>query len=185
MFNSKKYWESRYFNNGNSGLGSYNKSAQVKADYVNSVIEKYNIKTISDYGHGDGNQLTYLEGFKSYYGYDVSETIRKKCIETFTDTKYNFVNNTDDIPNTDLAMSLDVVYHLIEDDVYIDYLTKLFSKSKYVIIYSSNYDKRNSQHVYHRKFTDYVNTNINNFTLIDTNFPYTEEFGMFLYERVN
>ena len=44
MFDSKKYWESRYFNNGNSGLGSYDKSAQIKADYVNDVIEKYNIK---------------------------------------------------------------------------------------------------------------------------------------------
>ena len=182
MFDSKKYWESRYFNNGNSGLGSYDKSAQIKADYVNDVIEKYNIKSISDYGHGDGNQLTYLKGFESYYGYDVSKTIREKCIKTFTDTKYNFVSSIDDIPTTDLAMSLDVIYHLVEYDVYTDYLNKLFSKSKYVVIYSTDYNKQNSQHVYHRKFTDYVNDNMNNFTLIDTDFTYREEVGMFLYK---
>ncbi len=62
-----------------------------------------------------------------------------------------------------LTLSLDVIYHLIEDDIYDNYMRVLFDSShKYVIIYSSNCDlntKHQPAHVKHRRFTDWINSN--------------------------
>ena len=54
-------------------------------------------------------------------------------------------------------MSLDVIYHLIEDDVFEIYMHNLFeSAARCVCIYSSNEDSRTALHVKRRKFSDYV-----------------------------
>ena len=60
--------------------------------------------------------------------------------------------------NFDLAVSLDVIYHLVDDNIYEKYMNDLFnSTNKFVIIYSSNHqEKYNGSHVYPRKFTDYI-----------------------------
>jgi hypothetical protein len=56
--------------------------------------------------------------------------------------------------------------------MFADYMTRLFSASeKFVIIYSSNYDKQvlvygKISHVRHRKFTDWINEYAKNFKLI-------------------
>ena len=57
MFDSKKYWNDRYVKGQNSGAGSYNKLAQFKADVINDFLGRNQIKSIVDYGVGDGNQL--------------------------------------------------------------------------------------------------------------------------------
>lgn len=59
----------------------------------------------------------------------------------------------------ELLLSIDVIYHLLEDDVFEEYMSNLFSISnKYVIIYScDDYDNiNNASHVKQRKFTEYV-----------------------------
>lgn len=69
-----------------------------------------------------------------------------------------------------MTLSLDVLYHLIEDNVYYNYLNQLFELSDaFVIIYSSDMkdDGRYPSHVRPRKFTDWVKTNIPEFDLID------------------
>lgn len=70
----------------------------------------------------------------------------------------------------ELTLSLDVIYHLIEDQTFIDYMNTLFKASnKFVIIYSSNTDKNklSAPHVKHRKFTDWVEKNQTSFKLIE------------------
>lgn len=53
-------------------------------------------------------------------------------------------------------MSIDVIYHLIEDSVFNDYMGLLFNSStRFVILYSSNSNYLNSSsepHVKHRNF---------------------------------
>lgn len=57
----------------------------------------------------------------------------------------------------DLALSLDVLYHIVEEKNYLKYLQDLFNLSnKYVIVYSTNFYLNETQHVLHRKFTDDV-----------------------------
>ena len=63
----------------------------------------------------------------------------------------NFTNNI----MGDLSISLDPIYHLLEDNAFNLYMQHLFNSSKkYVIIYFSNNDKKWEKHVRHRKFTD-------------------------------
>jgi len=68
----------------------------------------------------------------------------------------------------DLSISLDVIYHLVEDAVYVKYMNDLFnSTNKFVIIYSTNWkEKYNGSHVYHRNFTKYIDTEFKNAKLI-------------------
>jgi hypothetical protein len=60
--------------------------------------------------------------------------------------------------HADLALSLDVIYHLVEDDTYDRYMRHLFAAAdRYVVIYSSNKnDLPASPHVRHRRFTDWI-----------------------------
>ena len=63
----------------------------------------------------------------------------------------------------DLTISLDVIYHLLEDNVFNLYMQNLFNSSnKYVCIYSSNIDMKWSSHVRHRKFTNWIAKYISN-----------------------
>jgi len=60
------------------------------------------------------------------------------------------------MPRHDLAMSLDVIYHLVEDPVFEAYLDTLFTMAtRFVIVYSSNVESGwPNPHVRHRRFTD-------------------------------
>lgn len=163
---SRDYWENRYARGGNSGAGSYNNLALFKASVLNNFIKKNNINKVIEWGSGDCNQLS-LENFKNYIGYDVSQTAINKCKEKFINDKSktfiyinaNFKNNY----KAELSISLDVIYHLLEDNVFNLYMQNLFNSSnKYVCIYSSNIDMKWATHVRHRKFTDWINKYMSN-----------------------
>ncbi|NQU04581.1 MAG: hypothetical protein HQ568_00700, partial [Calditrichaeota bacterium] len=62
---SEDYWKQRYKSGGNSGAGSYHKFAEFKADILNSFVRDKQIRTIIEYGCGDGNQLR-LSEYPSY-----------------------------------------------------------------------------------------------------------------------
>lgn len=170
-FQSAEYWEKRYRENGNSGLGSYNKLAIFKAEIINDFITKNNIKSIIDYGMGDGNQLKLfkIENI-NYIGIDVSPTIIEKCKNLYKFDKFKQFILEKEIDNisSQLVLSCDVIYHLIEDDVYYKYIDNLFKMSKkYVIIYAPDIDMIHKQHVKLRKFTNYVKNNYSNWKLVE------------------
>ena len=163
MFDSKRFWENRYKNNGNSGCGSYGHLAEFKAIVINNFVYKNNINSIIDYGVGDGNQLKLIntENIK-YIGIDISPTVIENCKKIFIDdeTKTFLLDNDINSQFADLVLSCDVIYHLIEDNVYEKYMKNLFNMSKkYVIIYSKNEDINHTQHVKFRKFTNYIQKN--------------------------
>jgi len=171
MFNSKKYWNARYVKGENSGSGSYDELAQFKADVINDFVEKNHIKSIVDYGVGDGNQLKLFNTENLIYtGIDVSEFIISKCKENFKDDKtkkFIHVDNIDNELKGELVLSCDVIYHLIEEHVYKEYMDKLFSMSKkYVIIYAKNEDINHAVHVKFRKFSNYIGSNLQQWKLI-------------------
>ncbi len=160
-FNSVEYWENRYKTNGNSGAGSYNRLAEFKAEIINDFVKKNNIETIIEFGCGDGNQLS-LFNFKNYIGFDVSETVLNLCKNKFKDDNTKIFKHTTEFKNekADLVLSLDVIYHLIEDEVFELYMDNIFKASnKFVIIYSSNKNQEWCTHVRHRKFTDWIDKN--------------------------
>lgn len=183
------YWNDRYVAGGNSGAGSYGKYAEHKADVINYYIEKLEIKTISDFGCGDGNQISLLSGFEKYAGCDVSSHIVDTCKKRFeNDEKFSFHYYIEQMPNADLCMSLDVIYHIIDYDAYKVYLTTLFEKSdNYVLIFSSNHERNviGVTHIHHRIFTDFVDEHITNFKLVEkikNNLDTSADF--YLYEKI-
>lgn len=173
MFNSDKYWETRYKDGGNSGKGSYGKLAQFKVDVINPYIKD---KTVIELGCGDGNQLSLFKDYKKYIGFDVSETIISTCKDRFSSSKktYFYTNSKKKISTynqkVDVAMSLDVLYHLVEDSVYETYIKDLFElKADTVIIYGKNFEPKEkyASHVKPRKFTQYIKDNFFDYKLIN------------------
>ena len=172
---SSDYWENRYKNGGNSGPGSYKKLSEFKAEIVNRFVENNHVKTIVEWGCGDGNQLS-LMNYPSYVGIDVSSKAIEICNKKFNDDcNKNFFRVGDLYCHNlhdkfEMSLSLDVIYHLIEDSVFESYMDNLFSSSKkYVCIYSSNTNNKysTSAHVRHRLFTDYVRKYYRDWKLID------------------
>ena len=147
-----EYWEKRYFRGGTTGEGSYGKFAQFKAEVINDFVKSNKINSVIELGCGDGNQISLLN-IPNYIGLDVSKTAVKKCIERFKDDKgksfvlYDplcFLDNHP-IPKAELGLSLDVIFHLIEYELFERYMQHLFSiSSKFVIIYSSDTDNNKS-----------------------------------------
>jgi len=168
----KNYWETRYKNGGNSGLGSYDPVAiEFKASYVNSLIKEYNVNTLIEFGCGDGNQLNLINGYDKYYGYDISETIVAKCADIYSsDTTKIFDSNISNLlSNTyDLSISLDVIYHLVEDSVFVEYMNNLFNSSDIVTMYTTNENNNpDVDHIKHRNIEDYIKHTFPEYKLID------------------
>lgn len=163
---SKEYWDNRYKRGGNSGIGSYGKMSRFKADVINKYSKDNDVKTVCEFGCGDGNQLSLFK-FEHYTGYDISETVIEKCKKMFSDTNKKFYNIQDyNEERYDLALSLDVIYHLVENSVFETYMTTLFNSSDNILIYSSNFDDTGNLHVRHRKFTNWIDTNRSDFKMI-------------------
>jgi len=59
---------------------------------------------------------------------------------------------------TELALSLDVMYHLVEDEVFAAFMKALFDYSwRYVLVYASDVEQGwPSPHVRHRRFSAHV-----------------------------
>lgn len=170
--NSEDYWIDRYQSGRNSGSGSYGKLALFKAEILNNFVESRRLKTVIEYGCGDGNQLK-LAKYPAYIGFDVSKEAVTRCKEMFIgDSSKTFMMMNDyKEERSDLAISLDVIYHLVEQNVFNDYMNRLFdSAEKYVIIYSSNTNKNKrvqSPHVKHRQFTDWIQNQKSEWKLLE------------------
>ncbi|MGG6895858.1 FkbM family methyltransferase [Rhizobium sp. BR 315] len=166
-FDSAKYWEHRYLAGGNSGAGSYNRSAEYKALILNAFVAEKQLGHVGELGSGDGNQLRYLN-FENYTGFDVSRTAIDLCRSihgsrpgcTFVWLGEPQLEMSRYNEAFELTLSLDVIFHLIEEDVYRAYIERLFAMSRrYVIVYASNHDgpdRHGAIHVRNRRFTDDV-----------------------------
>jgi SAM-dependent methyltransferase len=160
---SASYWKRRYKIGGNSGPGSYGDLALFKAEILNSFVSTENVQSVIEFGCGDGHQLT-LAKYPTYSGYDVSPDAVSMCRERFSgDPHKSFLAMASyDRELADVGLSLDVIYHLVEDETFHQYMETLFNSSmKWVVIYSSNFegpDDDLSSHVRHREFTRWVET---------------------------
>lgn len=187
--NSDQYWRERYEKGGNSGEGSYGALSKYKAEFINSFVAENNIRSIIEFGCGDGNQAS-LFRFANYTGVDISEKCVKNCREQLGKRGYEFVvleNYLTDVTDGafNLALSLDVVYHLVEDEIYNAYLDNLFSaSSQYVLVYASDFDNFNPNlpHVRHRKFSRDIEVAFPEWKLVEViNNPYEKPHDSKVY----
>ena len=163
-FDSKDYWESRYQQGNSSGSGSTGRLAEFKAETINKFCSEHDIQTVVEWGCGDGNQLSLMD-YPDYLGLDVSGKAIDMCKKRFLeDSRKRFMLIDEKLSITqryDLALSLDVIFHLVEDKVFHEYMDNLFSSSKrYVCIYSNDTDMPAwCPHMRFRKFSSYISQN--------------------------
>jgi SAM-dependent methyltransferase len=162
---SGPYWEDRYARGGNSGPGSYGAAASWKAETVNAWVRELGVTSVIDLGCGDGNQLS-LADYPRYLGLDRSPTVVRQCIERFRadPTKSFLYFEPDSMADpagwlrADMALSMEVIFHLVEDQVFDEYMRQLFaSAERYVVICSNDtVDDELVPHERHRSFTAWV-----------------------------
>jgi hypothetical protein len=194
---SAEYWEKRYSTGGHSGVGSYGFFAEFKADVLNEFVSTHQVQTVIEFGCGDGNQLS-LAKYPKYVGFDVSSTVVSKCRQRFKSDPHKSFHLMSEYSSetADLALSLDVIYHLVEDSVFAQYIQTLFrAANRYVIIYASDTDDNSDNagtHVKHRMFTQWIEQNVAEWKLLEhvkNRYPYTGDYhkgsfaDFFMYER--
>lgn len=170
---SAKYWERRYLEGGTSGSGSVGALAQFKADFLNAFVARHAIRSVIEFGCGDGRQLA-LARYPAYTGIDVSPAAIALCRTRFEGQQnFRFFTAGERTANEhhyDLALSIDVILHLVEDAVFDSYMRGLFAAAtRFVIVYSSDFDTEQpgSPHVRHRKFTDWLSRNEPGWRLVE------------------
>jgi SAM-dependent methyltransferase len=195
----KEYWENRYRNGGDSGHGSQGNLAGFKTEVINNIIEKFQIKRVVEWGCGDG-RLCGTYKAEEYFGLDVSDYVIEKNKEKYADRipqKMRFMTydgSKIEVGKYDLSLSLDVIYHLIDEGMFEDYMYNLFnSSSNIVVIYSIDNDNLlGAAHIKYRKHTGFIEREFKEFDLIkviDNMYP-TNKFGaggsdcsFFVYQR--
>src|SRR5258706_1169134 len=80
------YWDQRYQKGGDSGVGSYGKFADFKAEVLNNFVVQHHVRSVIEFGCGDGNQLN-LAKYPRYIGFDISETAVDLCNRRFASDK--------------------------------------------------------------------------------------------------
>ncbi|GAA1687910.1 hypothetical protein GCM10009830_39350 [Glycomyces endophyticus] len=145
---SAAYWEQRYASGGNSGAGSRGELAEFKADVLNGFAAEHGVETVIEFGCGDGEQLSYAK-YPRYLGFDVAPTQLRRTMARYADdpTKsfalYDPTCFADPagLITADMVQSLDVIYHLIEDDVYEKHLEHVFGAARrFVVLFTSDGD---------------------------------------------
>lgn len=172
---SGRYWERRYAGGRGSGSGSYGHSAAFKAEFLNALLGRTGVTSVLELGCGDGAQLARID-YPFYVGIDISPSVIARCRASFAeDSRKQFFpasarEHWAQDATYDLTLSLDVIYHLVEDEVFAAYMTDLFALSSgHVVIYSTNRDpgpgSEPAPHVRHRRFTDWVARHATHWTL--------------------
>lgn len=165
------YWERRYARGGDSGPGSYGALAAFKADVINGLVREHGLRSVVEFGCGDGNQLGLAE-YPDYTGWDVSATAVAACRARFAGDatkRFELLEAGSAPARADLALSLDVIYHLVDDAVFERHMAQLFGAARsHVVIYSSDRDDNDplqAVHVRHRRFTRWIAAHARDWTL--------------------
>ena len=192
---SAEYWERRYRGGGNSGVGSYGGLAEFKAEIINAFVAENRIDTVVELGCGDGNQLGLMD-VPQYTGYDISKTAVDKCAKMYAaDSSKNFIHylpdQYDGETKAQLSLSLDIIFHLVEDVVFETYMYHLFQlASDWVIVYSSNSEDPQEdgiEHCRNRKFVDWIDANITGWEFvnkIENRYPERSISDFYFYKKL-
>lgn len=186
------YWDRRYRDGRTSGAGSEGDEGAYKAMYVNEFMRDHDIVSVIDWGCGDGQVLGQLElrnPWRAYTGIDVSPTIIERMRQRYRELEFmNAEEACKGQYSADLALSMDVLFHLPDDGDYFTYLDHLFdSAEKYVLVYSTNYaGGRTARHVFRREFTPDIAGRFPDWELRTVETPLREGLAsFFVYEKVS
>jgi SAM-dependent methyltransferase len=205
---SQKYWERRYRAGGTSGEGSVGLLAHFKAEILNDFVVAEAVESVIEFGCGDGRQLA-LAIYPKYLGLDVSPTTLRQTMDKFSnDSTKSFMLYRPDcfsdaaaLMTADLSMSLDVIYHLVEDHIYQLHLRHIFgSARRFVVLFTSDDDsldvtERVPPHIRHRPVLDDIAERfpewrlreriVNRYPYEGTSFTVTSFADFFIFDRAS
>ncbi len=131
-----KTWQIDSADKSLSGSGSDVTSSAPYVEFIEEIIESYQIKSLVDLGHGDWNMWNnYKFANTKYIGIDVVPEVSAKCTEKYGSKNRQFRSGdavSMRIPNAEMLITKDVLQHLPNQHV-ITLLSKLHS-FEYVII---------------------------------------------------
>ncbi len=191
-----EFWERLYRGGGTSGTGSVGRLAEFKAEVITRILAEREIESVVELGCGDGDQLALVD-YPDYLGLDIAPAAVERCRERFAgDPRKRFAvyEPAASIPQADLALSLDVIYHLLEEQTYERYMRDLFASARrFVLVYSRDTDEKSPwDEVSHHRFTAWVNEHEPGWELVERvpqRHPYAEGVpdtswsDFYLYER--
>lgn len=179
------YWQARYAAGGSSGAGSAGDIAEQKAAAVNTLIEAEDIRSVVDWGCGDGKQLDLLALPDAYLGVDIAPAAIARCIERHPGRAFLVwpPRGVEVTVRAELALSLDVIFHLVDDRDFDAYWRRLFaSATRWVLLHGTNHDRNDgdtARHVRHRRHTPLTPTG---WSLVDQPDTPTEP-GFYLWKH--
>jgi hypothetical protein len=165
---SEEHFTKHYAAGGNSGGGSRGDVAIFKAQVLNAFVKANDVRSVIDFGCGDGYQLGLAE-YPEYMGLDIAPGAIDLCCEKFKDddTKDFKLVNQYAGEQAELAISLDVLLHIWEDEIWEEYLHRLFdSATRYVIIYAADMNLKLEGCQRYRKFTGWIKENVDGWQLM-------------------
>jgi len=191
-FDSFEYWENRYKSDPKYFGKDWDERIKIRANTLNKFIKKYKIKKVFDYGCGDGRQSQYTI-VENYFGVDISSDAIKGCKKLNPEKQFYLAKKNDKnlkdllkIFKPDLSLSFSVISHLIEDEIFEEYMENLFCSEKFVIIYSLDQDKKYSAlYQKDRHFTKYIYENFKNWKFQEFKEEYAKDikYGTHIYKN--
>lgn len=186
-YEAAAYWSRRYLDGRTSGAGSEGDAAITKAEMIDAVIAEHDITSVIDWGVGDGVVLGHVKAKVPYLGLDVALVAVERLTARYgprSRTK-RFALAADAAREVrDLALSLDVLFHLPAQADYDLYLAQVFgSATKAVLIHATDHDGgRTARHVLWRHWTPDVVARFPEWRLAEAP-PDRTVPGFFLYLR--
>jgi SAM-dependent methyltransferase len=184
VFDAASYWDRRYRKGRTSGAGSEGAAAEAKAAYVNALIVREGVGSVVDWGCGDGTVLGLLDPAVEYTGLDVSRHVIQRHRRRGRGRFLLLRRGSRPAVRADLALSLDVMFHLVDDRDYEEHLANLFaSATRLVLVHSADYDGgHTTRHVRWRHWTGDVRLRFPQWHLREH--PEDPQIiGFYLYER--
>jgi SAM-dependent methyltransferase len=137
----KEYFTEIYKNNiweNGSGWGSHIDYCDGYIDVLKQLIQKYNIKTVLDYGCGDwqfSKTINWNQLVEKYIGVDVVEYVVNENIKNYSNAKVSFDLISDNyiLPKVDLIICKDVLQHL-PNSICKELLENFKQSSKYILV---------------------------------------------------
>jgi SAM-dependent methyltransferase len=154
IWDSAAFWDRRYASGRTSGPGSEGDAARFKAETINRLIAEYNIGSVVDWGCGDGTVLSMITDDVDYVGVDISRVALRRLAQWSAHRRFVHLDDAAAL-TADLALSLDVIFHQVDNGNYHRHLEQIFgSARRLVLVHATDHDGgRTATHVRWRRWT--------------------------------
>lgn len=141
-------WKSKVARNMSPcGKGSTPKATKPIREFIEKMISKYDIESITDAGCGDFSWMSQVDKQgASYIGYDINLEMLLEVRENYPENTFIHCDITEhEFPKTDLIICRDCMFHLDLETSYKAFLNLKKSGSKYIMCPTFTWSENNKK----------------------------------------